>query len=116
MSGSSVRLLASEIDDQSKAKTAFTTHNGIFEFRKMPFSLANAPSTFQRLMHAVLRGLQYDICLVYLDDVIIFLQTFHDHSKHLNDVFTRLKSANIRLKPSKYSFACSAVEYLGNVA
>ena len=66
-------------------------------------------------MHAVLRGLQYDICLVYLDDIIIFSQTFGDHLKHLNDVFSRLRSANIRLKPSKCSFACSEVEYLGHV-
>ena len=94
-----------------RQKTAFTTHNGLFEFRKIPFGLANAPSTF----YAVLRNLQYDICLVYLDDIIIFSQTFDDHLKHLNDVFSRLRSANIRLKPSKCSFACSEVEYLGHV-
>ena len=104
-----------EVDDESKAKTAFTTHNGLFEFRKMPFGLANAPSTFQRLMYAVLRSPQYDIYLVYLDDIIIFSQTFGDHLKHLNDVFSRLRSANIRLKPSKCSFACSEVEYLDHV-
>ena len=74
-----------EVDDESKLKTAFTTHNGLFEFRKMQFGLTNAPSTFQRLMHAVLRGLQYDICLVYLDDIIIFSRTFDDHLQHLND-------------------------------
>ena len=56
----------------------------------MPFGLANAPSTFQRLMHAVLRSLQYDICLVYLDDIIIFSQTFGDHLKNLNDVLADL--------------------------
>ena len=76
-----------EVDDESKPKTAFTTHNGLFEFRKMPFGLANAPSTFQRLMHAVLRGLQYDICLVYLDDIIIFSRTFDDHLQHFKRRF-----------------------------
>ena len=60
-----------EVDDESKPKTAFATHSGLYEFRRMPFGLANAPSTFQRLMHAVLRGLQYHIYLVYLDDIII---------------------------------------------
>ena len=100
-----------EVDDESKPKTAFTTHNGLFEFRKWPFGLANAPSTFQRLMHAVLRGPQFDICLVYLDDIIIFSRTFDDHLQHLNDVFTRLRNANIRLKPTKCSFACSEVEF-----
>ena len=66
-------------------------------------------------MHAVLCGLQYDICLVYLDNIIFFLQAFDDHLKHLNEVFSRLRSASIRLKPSKCSFACSEVEYLGHV-
>ena len=81
----------------------------------MPFGLANAPSRFQRLIHAVLCGLQYDICLVSLDDIIVFSQTFDDHLKHLNDVFIRRRSTNIRLKPSKCSFGCSEIEYLGHV-
>ena len=81
----------------------------------MSFGLAHAPSTFERLMHAALRGLQYDICLVYLDDIIFLSQTFDAHLKHLNDVFSRLRSTNIRFKPTKCSFACSEVEYLGHV-
>ena len=87
-----------EVDGESKAKTAFTTNNGLFEFRKMPFGLANVPSTFQRLMQAVLCGLQY-ICLVSLDDIIVFSQIFDNHLKHLNNGFIRRRSTNIRLKP-----------------
>ena len=104
-----------EVDDDSKPKTAFATHSGLYEFRRMPFGLANAPSTFQRLMHAVLRGLQYQICLVYLDDIIVYSRSFADHINDLNDVFSRLRSANVKLKPSKCSFARSSVEYLGHV-
>ena len=104
-----------EVDDHSKLKTAFATHSGLYEFRRMPFGLANAPSTFQRFMHAVLRGLQYQICLVHLDDIIVYSRSFADHINHLNDVFSRLRSANVKLKPSKCSFARSSVEYLGHV-
>ena len=104
-----------EVDDESKPKTAFATHSGLYEFRRMPFGLANAPSTFQRLMHAVLRGLQYHICLVYLDDIIIYSRSFDEHLENLNDVFSRLRSANVKLKPSKCSLARSSVEYLGHV-
>ncbi len=81
----------------------------------MPFGLANAPSTFQRSMHALLRGLQHQICLVYLDDIIIYSRSFEDHLDHLNDVFSRRRFANVKLKPSKCSFARSSVEYLGHV-
>ena len=102
-----------EVDDDSKPKLA--THSWLYEFRRMLFGLANAPSTFQRLMHAVLRGLQYQICLVYQDDIIVYSRSFADHINHLNDVFSRLCSAYVKLKPSKCSFARSSVEYLGHV-
>ena len=53
-------------------------------------------------------------CLVYLDD-IIFSKTFEDYILHLSDVFTRLRSANVKLKPSRCSFARPSVEYLGHL-
>jgi hypothetical protein len=54
-------------DDQ--AKTAFSTRNGHFHYRRMPFGLKGAPATFQRLMTTVLSGIQGIKCLVYLDDL-----------------------------------------------
>jgi hypothetical protein len=54
-----------ELDEDSRQKTAFTTHNGLFEFVRMPFGLCNAPATFQRLMQVVLSGLEWDICFDY---------------------------------------------------
>ena len=59
-------------------KTAFTTHHGLFEFQVMPFGLSNAPGTFQRLMKFVLAGLQYQTCLVYLDNVNVYGQDFDE--------------------------------------
>jgi hypothetical protein len=53
-------------------KTAFTTRKGLYQFRVMLFGLFNA------LMETVLAGLQWDICLIYLDDVIVFGKSFED--------------------------------------
>ncbi|CAF1266259.1 unnamed protein product [Adineta ricciae] len=63
-----------EMDENSKPITAFVTHRGLLECTVMPFGLTNAPATFQRLMDIVLSGLKWQCCLVYLDDILYFLQ------------------------------------------
>ena len=63
----------------------------------MPFGLANAPATFQRIMEIVLAGLQWSECLIYLDDVIVFSSSFDKHMKRLGLVFKRLEEANLKL-------------------
>ena len=84
-----------EMDADSKEKTAFITHNGLFKFNVLPFGLCNNPGTFQRLMTHVLRGLEWDICLVYIDSLIIFSRSFDEHLLHLEQVFKRLREANV---------------------
>lgn len=84
-----------EMDADSKEKTAFITHNGLFKFNVLPFGLCNSPGTFQRLMTHVLRGLEWDICLVYIDNLIIFSRSFDEHLLRLEQVFKRLREANV---------------------
>ena len=86
-----------EMDESSKEFTAFTTYDGLYEFKVLPFGLCNAPSTFQRLMENVLRGLNWKICLMYINDIIIFSNSFEEHLAHLDLVFSRLREANIKL-------------------
>ena len=90
-----------ELDAESRPKSAFTTYRGLFEFIRMPFGLCNAPATFQRLMQSVLSGLEWNTCFVYLDDILVASRSFADHLQHLRDVFARLRSAGLRLKPRK---------------
>ncbi|GMF58853.1 unnamed protein product [Phytophthora fragariaefolia] len=60
------------VELKDRDKTGFGIRKGLFWFVRMPLGLAKAPGTFQRMMTAVLRGLMWQCCLVYLDDVIIF--------------------------------------------
>ena len=96
-------------------KTAFVTHVGLFEMSKMPFGLCNAPSTYQRLMAGVLRGLIGRICLAYLDDVIVFSKKRANHIADLSAVLDRIRAAGLKLKPSKCALFREQVLYLGHL-
>ena len=90
-----------KIKRESQPYTAFRTHMRLYEFKRLPQGLANSPGSFQRVMEAVLRGLSWKSCLIYLDDVIIFSKTIKEHVVHLQEVFERLRSAGLKLKAEK---------------
>ena len=103
------------VEKRDQHRTAFSTPNGLFEFKVMPFGLCNAPATFQRLMDLVLAGLQWSSCLVYLDDIIILGKDFKSHLENLSLVLQRIKDAGLRLKTTKCAFFQDRVNYLGHV-
>ena len=96
-------------------KTAFSCHEGLYEYTMMPFGLSNAPATFQRLMQFVLKGLLMEFCMCYLDDVVIFSKTAWEHLYHFKQVLQRLRDAHLKLKPSKCELARTDVKFLGHV-
>ena len=100
--------------EADKCKTAFTSHRGLFEFNVMPFGLCNAPATFQRMMDRLLLDLK-DICLVYLDDIIIRGKGVEDCLRNLKRVIARIQEKNLKLKPKKCSFFRSSVNFLGHI-
>ena len=67
--------------------TAFVTYEGLFQFKVIPYGGTSAPATFERLMETVLAGLNHKICLVYLDDIICFSDSFEKHLEHLGTIF-----------------------------
>jgi len=103
------------IEPKDRDKTAFICHKGMFRYRMMPFGLCNAGATFQRLMDIVMSGLHLDVCLVYLDDIIIFSRTIEEHLERLVRVLDRLRSAGLKLKPEKCSLFRRSVTFLGHV-
>ena len=100
---------------EARAKTAFATHSGLFQFRVMPFGLCNAPATFERLMDRVLQGLRWSRCLVYLDDIISFGGTFDGALSNLTLIFERLRSYGLQLKSSKCHLFRVSVPFLGHI-
>ncbi|GFX12736.1 retrovirus-related Pol polyprotein from transposon 17.6 [Trichonephila clavipes] len=93
---------------------SFVTTFETFKPLRLPFSLKNEPYYFSRLMTNLLRNCE-DFAVLYLDDIAIFSLAWDDHLKHLKDVFDRLRSARLHIKPSKYQFAQAYVKYLGHL-
>lgn len=104
-----------ELDEGSRQKAAFITQSGVYEWKRMPFGLQNSPISFQTLMANVLRGLNWKSVLVYVDDILIFSSSFEEHLKHLDQVFKRLKEANLKLQHTKCHFAVKKLKFLGHI-
>ena len=79
----------------------------------LPFGLTNAPATFQRMMDRILNELREDFCEVYLDDILIYSETFEQHLEHIERVIQRLDNYGLKLKHKKCHFAQLETEYLG---
>jgi len=99
----------------SQPKTAFVTSDGKYEWTRMPFGLASAPSCFQRVMDDVLKNLKWTIALVYLDDIVVYGKTFFEHNERLEKVLRALSLAKITLKPEKCRFAEKKIKVLGHI-
>ena len=103
------------VDAEDLAKTAYSPGPGmgLFQFRRMPFGLCGAPSTFQRLMNTVMRGLSF--VTTYIDDVLIHSPNEEAHKQHLNEAFKRLRQSGLTLRGSKCQIGVTQVSYLGHI-
>jgi hypothetical protein len=88
------------------ARTAFVTHDGLYEWVVLPQGLKTAPAIFSQLMSLVLAGLNWVICACFLDDIGVFSKTFDEHLVHLRQVFERLRDAKLQLSAVKEVQIC----------
>lgn len=103
------------LDEDSRKYTAFTTDKGQYQMCRLPMGLKISPSAFSRLMTVAMSGLNYDKCLVYLDDLVVFGRNLEEHNRNLMSVFSRLREVNLKLNPTKCEFLKKQILYLGHV-
>ena len=103
-----------KMNEEDIEKTAFVTHNGKWEFLRMPFGLSNAGATFQRAMQVVLSGLE-EGTMVYIDDIIVFSETLPEHFQKMRQVLSRFRENNLKVKLTKCQFVKSSIKFLGHI-
>ena len=96
-----------------KPKSAFVLLClGKYQFNRVPFGLVQASAYIQKLINDVLKGCNF--AMGYLDDIIIYSRSEKEHLEHLEEIFTRLKAAGLKLKLEKYCFFKKHIQYLGH--
>jgi hypothetical protein len=101
------------LTQSSRPVTAFQTPQGLFQFTKMPFGLVTAPATFCRLMREVLHNLAN--VENFIDDILVYTETFEQHVQVLYEVLMRLREANLTARPTKCSVGYRKQECLGHI-
>ncbi len=102
-----------QIKPEDREKTAFRTHRGLYQFKRMPFGFRNGPAVFQRVMQGILAPFLWIFALVYIDDIVIFSKTFEDHLKHIDSVLKAIGDSGITLSPKKCNLGYHSLRLLG---
>lgn len=101
------------LTERAKAVSCFVADGQTYMCHVMPFGMKNAPATFQRLMNQVVVGLSN--CVVYLDDVVVYTDTWEEHLVELGKLLKRLSQARLVANLEKCEFVQAQVLYLGYV-
>ena len=103
------------LEEDSMPYTAFITADNLYEFERLPFGLCNSPATFCRAMMKCLKGLVWTECLLYIDDIVIYAPSFDVYLERISHVLTRLRQANLKVKPKKCVFGMPKIKFLGHI-
>src|SRR5260370_35556003 len=101
------------ITEEDSEKTCFRSHQGLHQFKRLPFRLHNGPSVFQRVMQGILAPFLWIFSLVYIDDIVVYSQSYEEHLTHLDQVLQAVKEARITLSLKKCHFAYTSILLLG---
>jgi hypothetical protein len=103
----------SSIKDEDRPKTAFRSHKGLYQFKRLPFGFRNGPAVLQRVMQNVLAPFLWIFALVYIDDIVVFSKSFEEHLSHLDSVFGAIAESGLTLSPNKCHIAYQSLLLLG---
>ena len=103
-----------ELDEESRIHTAFLTQSGLYQWKRIPMGLKNAPAHFQQVISQAISSLMYHTCELYIDDIILFAATEEEFIDRLERLLYKLKEKGITLNPAKCRLGLRSVEYVGH--
>ncbi len=102
------RFTQLQLHKEDIEKTAFRSHWGLFQFKRMPFRPRNWPSNFQRVIQSILAPYLWMFMLVYIDNILVYPNTFESHIEHLDEVLQAVEDNRLTLSPLKCHFFYSS--------
>ena len=103
------------LTERSKALTAFATDWNLYEYTRVPFGLATGAQVLTRLLDKVFSDIKFKFVFHYLDDLVVYSDSFEEHILHLHEVFSRLRQAGLTVNPNKVKFATPRLSFLGHI-
>ena len=103
------------LTEKSKKATAFIIPFGLYEYQKLPFGVCTGAQTLSRLMERVLNGIKMKFTYNYLDDLVIYSDSFGEHIKHIREVLHRLRKAGLSVNPKKMSVVLGEIKFSHNL-
>jgi len=103
------------IEEDSEQHCTFLTHMGYYRSRIMQQGDRNAPATMVRAMYEIFKDMVFKDLVIYIDDIIIFSDTYDEHVATLRKVLQRLLDEKFWLKASKCQFFTKRLDILGHI-
>jgi deoxyadenosine/deoxycytidine kinase len=102
------------VHPNSREKTAFTSTYGLYQFKRLPYGLMNAPATMVRLVDTVFRPLLWKCVQIFVDDIVVYSPSVEQHVIDLKSVFALLRESRFKIALDKSKFAMDQIVYLGH--
>ena len=106
---------AFEIHPDDREKTVFSTKQGHWQWKRVPFELCNAAPFFARQIASLLAGMTWEELLAFFDDVSVFSPTFAKHCEFLDRALTLIEEAGLKVKPEKCRILPQRVPFVGHI-
>ena len=103
------------LHEESQELTAFLAPDGVYQYLRMPQGIKQGPANFSRFIDEVFRDLKWDVCVTYIDDIVVFTKTYEEHVEALTQIFSRIRQYGLFFKPEKCKIFTKELKFLGHI-